>query len=254
MNNSPIGVFDSGLGGLNIRSEIAKILPEESIIYYGDGKNCPYGEKSAEEILRISDEIVKFLIGKGAKLVVIACNSATAGAIDYLREKYAIPFVGMEPAVKPAALNSKTGVVGILATEATLRGKLFKETYQKYSDGIKIISGVGKGFVEIVEGDREDTPEALDTVHAAVEPMIAQGADHIVLGCTHYSFLGKLINEVIDGRDVSIVDPSPAVAKRVAELLARFGLAAEPGHRAEYTFYSSNGSEYTQRLKYKSNL
>lgn len=189
MNNAPIGVFDSGLGGLTVWRELYRKLPHESLIYYGDGKNCPYGDKNREEVTAYVDLAVRRLIDRGVKLIVVACNAATAMAIDHLRRNYALPLVGLEPAVKPAAMASRSGVIGILATAATLNGRLFRETSQRYADRVKILTQVGEGFVELVESNREQTPEALARVDKLLRPMLDAGADQIVLGCTHYPFL-----------------------------------------------------------------
>ena len=188
-NNAPIGVYDSGMGGLTVWREIRRMLPGESLVYLGDGANCPYGSRPRGEVQALADAAVARLVELGCKMVVVACNTATAAAIDFLREKYAdLPIVGMEPAVKPACLATRSGVVGVLATERSLDGDLFRRTAAKYGSGIEVLTYPGTGFVELVEGDREDTPEAEATVRAAVEPMLARGADQIVLGCTHYPF------------------------------------------------------------------
>ena len=182
-NNAPIGVFDSGLGGLTVWREVRRALPAESLVYLGDGKNCPYGSRPREEVRRLADEAVAFLVAQGCKLVVVACNTATAAAIDFLREKYApMPIVGMEPAVKPACLATRSGVVGVLATERSLDGELFRRTAARYGDGVDLVTAPGRGFVELVENDLEATPEAEATVRAAVAEMLEHGADQIVLG------------------------------------------------------------------------
>lgn len=252
MNDNPIGVFDSGMGGLSVRAEIARQLPSESLMYFGDGKNCPYGKRSKEEITRFADEAVGFLISKGAKMIVIACNAATGAAIDYLRAKYDIPIIGMEPAVKPAALASKSGVVGILATAAAFKGDLYKATAAKYRGQVRLIETIGEGFVEVVEKDLEDTEEALAIVRQAVEPMLEAGADRIVLGCTHYPFLWKQIKQVIGDRGVELVDSAPAIAKRVDSLLSENNLHASSGHKPAHEFYTAADEEYRQNLVSKS--
>ena len=213
MNDAPIGVYDSGLGGLTVWREVRRMLPSESLVYLGDGKNCPYGSRPREEVRRLADEAVAFLVAQGCKLVVVACNTATAAAIDFLREKYApMPIVGMEPAVKPACLNTRSGVVGVLATERSLDGELFRRTAAKYGSGVELITAPGRGFVELVESDRESTPEAEQAVRDAVAVMLEHGADQIVLGCTHYPFLLPVLERVVAGRGVEIVDPSPAAS------------------------------------------
>lgn len=245
----PIGIFDSGLGGLSVWREISLSLPSESIVYFGDGLNCPYGPKNREEITRLTDEAVGWLVReRHAKLVVLACNTATAAAVTELRFKYNIPIVGMEPAVKPAALSTKTGIVAILATEASLKGEHYRRTSQAYGAGIKLLPTVGEGFVEIVENDMEDTPEAYETVKRVIEPLIAAGADRIVLGCTHYTFLTGIIREVIGDRDVEVVDSAPAVERRVASLLDEYDIAAYEGNFPVYEFHTLAGADYYRRL------
>ena len=212
-NNAPIGVFDSGLGGLTVWREVRRALPAESLVYLGDGKNCPYGSRPRPQVERLADEAVASLVAEGCKLVVVACNTATAAAIDFLREKYApMPIVGMEPAVKPACLATRSGVVGVLATERSLDGELFRRTAARYGDGVDLVTAPGRGFVELVENDLEATPQAEATVRAAVAEMLEHGADQIVLGCTHYPFLLPVLERVLAGRGVTVVDPSPAAS------------------------------------------
>ena len=251
MNDAPIGVFDSGLGGLTVWSELRRRLPRESLLYYGDGKNCPYGDKTREQVTEAVDFAVRRLVDRGVKLIVVACNAATAMAIDHLRAAYPIPFVGLEPAVKPAALSSRSGVIGILATAATLRGKLFRETSRRYEDRVRIIARVGEGFVELVEEDREQSPEAEEAVRRVLEPMIREGADQIVLGCTHYPFLLPVFRQVIGERGVAVVDPSPAVGRRVGQLLDQYDLRAEKGAAANYGFLTFADEAYRSRLECK---
>ena len=213
-NRAPIGVYDSGLGGLTVWREIRRALPSESLVYLGDGANCPYGSRPREEVQQLADAAVARLVGAGCKMVVVACNTATAAAIDFLRAKYAsLQIVGMEPAVKPACLATRSGVVGVLATERSLDGELFRRTAARYGSGIEVLTVPGRGFVELVEADREQTPEAEVCVREAVEPMLRRGADQIVLGCTHYPFLRPVLERIVAGRGVTIVDPSPAVAR-----------------------------------------
>lgn len=251
-NNAPIGVFDSGLGGLTVWREVRRALPTESLVYLGDGKNCPYGSRPRPQVERLADEAVASLVAEGCKLVVVACNTATAAAIDFLREKYApMPIVGMEPAVKPACLATRSGVVGVLATERSLDGELFRRTAARYGDGVDLVTAPGWGFVELVENDLEATPQAEATVRAAVAEMLEHGADQIVLGCTHYPFLLPVLERVLAGRGVTVVDPSPAVARRVVQLLDRYGLRAAPAHRAEYTFRTFADEAYRLRLERK---
>lgn len=236
------------MGGLSVWHEVRKLLPEESVVYLADGKNCPYGERQPEEIARLTRSAVVELLARGVKLVVVACNTATAVAIDALREEFDIPFVGMEPAVKPAALATKSGTIGILATRASLQGDLFRTTSAKYAHDVRVLEAVGEGFVEAVEQGREDDAATLEIVRRVVEPLIAEGADHIVLGCTHYPLLESALREVVGDREVAIVNPAPAVARRVEWLLDHESIRAEEGHRAEYSFVTFGGEEYLAHI------
>ena len=197
-------------------------------------------------------DAVDLFLKKKCKAIVLACNAATAMSVDYLRKRYPeMIIVGMEPAVKPAAHNSRSGVIGILATKATLEGALFKETSLKYGQNVKIISSVGEGFVELVESGQEYSEEAYCAVYKCVSGMIDGGADHIVLGCTHYPFLTDTIKKVIGDRDIAIVDPAPAIALRVKSLLEQNGLLAIGDISPEYLFYSAREDEYSEKLKSK---
>ena len=252
MNNSPIGVYDSGLGGLTVWRELRRLLPHESLLFLGDGKNCPYGARPREEICYLADEAVGRLVALGCKLIVVACNTATAAAIDFLRAKYAsLPIVGMEPAVKPACLHTRSGVVGVLATERSLDGELFRRTAARYGRDVEIVTLPGRGFVELVESDLEDSPAAEACVRPLVEEMIGRGADQIVLGCTHYPFLMEAIRRATAGRDVTVIDPAPAVARRTAQLLDECGLRAAAGHRPAYGFLTFADEAYRERLRRK---
>lgn len=252
MNNNPIGVFDSGFGGLSIWQVIRKRLADESVIFLGDGKNCPYGERSREEICRFTDEAVQTLLGQGCKLIVVACNTATAMSIDYIRECYPqIPFVGLEPAVKPACLTTQSGVVGVLATARSLEGDLFRKTAARYSGRVKILTAVGEGFVEAVENDEENTPETERLVRKVLMPMVEQRADRIVLGCTHYPFLRPVMERITEGLGVEIIDSGEAVARRTAQLLDDNGLRAESGHTPDYRFITFGDENYRMRLERK---
>ena len=215
-NNAPIGVFDSGLGGLTVWREVRRALPAESLVYLGDGKNCPYGSRPREEVRRLADEAVAFLVAQGCKLVVVACNTATTAAIDFLREKYApMPIVGMEPAVKPACLATRSGVVGVLATERSLDGELFRRTAARYGDGVDLVTAPGRGFVELVENDLEATPEAEATVRAAVAEMLEHGptrscsAARTILSCFPSS---NVSSRAAASRSSTLRPPSPAAS------------------------------------------
>ena len=252
MNNNPIGVYDSGFGGLSVWRELYRALPEESIVYLGDGKNCPYGSLPAEQIRALATDSVRELLQRGCKMIVVACNTATAAAIEYLRATFAdVPIVGLEPAVKPACKNTRTGVVGVIATERSLKSEKFLATLAKYGQGVNVIKSVGKGFVEAVEANEEYSPQTEQTVRAVVEPIINKGADVLVLGCTHYPFLRDVIAKVIGDRNVEIIDSGEAVEKRVESLLDEYDLRAESGHKAEYEFVSFAADDYAERLRRK---
>lgn len=252
MNNNPIGVYDSGFGGLSVWRELYRALPEESIIYLGDGKNCPYGQKPAEEIRHLATKSVQELLSRGCKMIVVACNTATAAAIEHLRAMFPdLPFVGLEPAVKPACKSTRSGVVGVIATERSLKSEKFLATLAKYGEGVEVIRAVGEGFVEAVEANAENCASTEQVVRAIVEPIIDRGADVLVLGCTHYPFLKDVIAKVVGERNVEIIDSGEAVEKRVESLLDEYNLRAEVGHKAEYEFISFADGDYEERLRRK---
>ena len=203
--------------------EIRKVLPSAHYIYYSDNAHCPYGEKSVEYIQDRAREITRLLLDKGAQAVVVACNTATGAAIATLRAEFDIPFIGMEPAVKPAALGTRSGVVGVLATAGTLKASKYLNTKGLYQHDVRIEEHVGEGFVQLVERLELDGLEAERVVRASVQPLLDAGADTIVLGCTHYPFLRPVI-ERIAGPGVRIIDPAPAVARQVRKVLRERGI------------------------------
>ncbi len=246
--NRAIGIFDSGLGGVSVWQALHDALPYESLAYLGDGARCPYGSRSREEVLRFTEEAVERLLSEGCKMIVLACNTATAVAIKSLREKYpTTPFVGLEPAVKPAALSTKTGVIGVLATERSLQGDHFRQAEAKYGAEVTILKAVGEGFVEAVERNEEHTAETETLVRKALLPLVEGGADKIVLGCTHYPFLRDVI-ERIAGDGVEVIDSSEAVARRVATLLDENGIRADEGTTPNYTFLTFADEAYREKL------
>ena len=252
MNNNPIGIYDSGFGGLSVWRELYRALPNESLVYLGDGKNCPYGSQAADNILQYATQSVERLLERGCKIIVVACNTATAVAIKYLREKYpAVPFVGLEPAVKPACLTTKSGVVGVVATERSLQGEKFLTTLARYGEGVDVIKAVGRGFVEAVEADVELSPQTETLVRQTIEPIIEAGADVIVLGCTHYPFLRAVIDKIIGDRAVRVIDSGEAVEKRVESLLDEYDIRAAVNNRAEYEFLTFADEDYAERLRCK---
>ena len=246
--NRAIGIFDSGLGGVSVWQALHDALPYESLVYLGDGARCPYGSRSREEVLQFTEEAVERLLSEGCKMIVVACNTATAVAIKTLREEYpTIPFVGLEPAVKPAALSTKTGVIGVLATERSLQGDHFRQAEAKYGADVTILKAVGEGFVEAVERNEENTAETEALVRKAVLPLVEGGADKIVLGCTHYPFLREVI-ERVTGDGVEVIDSSEAVARRVIALLDENGLRAAEGATAQYSFLTFADEAYREKL------
>lgn len=228
-----IGIFDSGIGGLSVFREIRKVLPDEKYIYFSDNAHCPYGEKSKEYIIDRARKITAFLLEEGADIIVVACNTATASAIASLRKEFSVSFIGMEPAVKPAASSTKTGVVGVLATAGTLKAEKYLNTRGKLSEGVKIVEHIGQGFVELVEKGETTGPYAEGIIRESILPLIEQGADKIVLGCTHYPFLKDTImrvaGEIAPDRDIEVIDPAPAVARHLFELMSEEGLICKDG-------------------------
>lgn len=241
MSNNPIGIFDSGLGGLTVWREVRRQLPNEDIVYFADSRNCPYGPKSPDEIVRLARSIADGLLDAGCKLIIVACNTATAAAIDELRAAYSVPFVGMEPAIKQAALHTRSGKVGVLATKGTFNGRLYKATSQKYALNIDVMVQIGDGLVELVEANEYNGPKALPLLQKYIGPMLKHGVDQIVLGCTHYPFFKPQI-EALAGPQVTVIDPAPAVARHAADLLAEHSLLNTDSRGGTDVFASSGGT------------
>ena len=228
----PIGIFDSGVGGLSVLRAIRQQLPTESIIYFADQAHVPYGPLPLEEVRAFAEGITRTLLGQGAKLIVVACNTASAAALHYLRKTFPdVPFVGMEPAVKPAAEHTCSGVVGVLATPATFQGALYASVVERFANGVTVLQDTCPGLVMQIEAGRTDSPEVRAILEKALVPMLAQGIDTVVLGCTHYPFVIPAI-EAIAGPGVRVIDPAPAVARQAGRLLEAGGLlnrGAQPG-------------------------
>ena len=236
---APVGLFDSGLGGLTVLREVVSLLPCEDTFFYADRAHCPYGHRPADEVVALSDACVRRLLAERCKLVVVACNTATAAAIATLRSRYPeIPFVGMEPAVKPAAQRSRTHVVGVLATQGTASGRHFRETSAKWAAGTRVVVRDATDLVALVEAGMAGTGEARAAVAAHVNPLLEAGADCIVLGCTHFPHLREDIRSVA-GPGVELFDPSPAVARRVKSVLDSLGLLHPPPHAGVHRRESS---------------
>ncbi|MBX9965651.1 MAG: glutamate racemase [Burkholderiales bacterium] len=236
--DGPIGVFDSGVGGLSVWREIVSALPNEDTIYFADQQHVPYGPRSELEIRAFSDGITRFLLERGCKAVVVACNTASAAALKYLRDTLPhVPTIGMEPAVKPAAAMTKTGVVGIMATPATFQGRLFKATAGRHASNIRLINQVCDGLADHVEAGDLDGAATERLLRRFLDPILEAGADTIVLACTHYPFVIEPIRRIA-GPGVAVIDPAPAIARHLGTVLTQHGLrrmATRPGQHAFIT-------------------
>ena len=224
-NDNPIGLFDSGIGGTSIWKAIHELMPNESTIYLADSKNAPYGKKSKEEIIELSKKNTELLLELNCKIIVVACNTATTNAIKELRATYNIPFIGIEPAIKPAAHNSKTQTIGILATKGTLSSELFNKTVELYQD-TTIIEQIGHGLVELIENGAIDSPEMDELLNSYITPMIKKNIDYLVLGCSHYPYLIPKIKKILP-ENIQIIDSGEAVARQtLAVLKDKIGLTS----------------------------
>lgn len=246
-SNAPVGVFDSGVGGLSVLREIRQLLPNESLLYVADSGHVPYGEKSAEFIRERSRTIAEFLLAQGAKALVLACNTATAAAGADLRERYpALPIVGMEPAVKPAATATRSGQVGVLATTGTLKSAKFAALLDRFAGDVRVITQPCPGLVECVEAGELDAAVTRELLRGYVEPLLAEGCDTLILGCTHYPFLKPLLRELVPA-SVSLIDTGAAVARQLQRLLERDQLQAD-GPAQPTRYWSSGESERMHRV------
>jgi len=238
MSNKPIGIFDSGIGGTSIFKEINVLLPNENCIYLADSRNAPYGNKSEEDILKLSIKNTEYLLSKDCKIIVVACNTATTNAISYLRANYKVPFIGIEPAIKPAALNTKSKAVGILATKGTLSSQLFYKTTDLYASGIKVIEQVGEGIVPLIEKGQLESKELKTLLETYLKPMIDQKIDYLVLGCTHYPYLIPMLTKMLP-EHVSIIDSGLAVAKQTQAILYAQNLLNTSSDKPTINLYSN---------------
>ncbi|CAN4267725.1 MurI Glutamate racemase [Methylophilaceae bacterium] len=237
----PIGVFDSGVGGISVLKHIQNLLPYEHLRYFADSRYAPYGNKSMAEIQARCFTLADFLIAQGAKVLVVACNTATAAAIDALRERYTLPIIGMEPAVKPAAEASQNGIIGILATVGTLKSAQFAALLESYGRNVEVVTQACPGLVECIERGEVDSPATRDLIKQFCAPLLAEGADTVVLGCTHYPFVRTLISDVV-GPKVSLVDTGAAVAKQVRSRLIENGLLATAKTPGAVHFWTNSAS------------
>ncbi len=237
--NAPIGVFDSGVGGLSVLRAIRQQMPEESIIYFGDQGHIPYGPRPLSQVRDFSLAITRFLLEQGAKIIVVACNAASAAALAELRRTFPdVPFVGMEPAVKPAAEHTETGVVGVLATPATFQGALYASVVERFANGVELLQNTCPGLVQQIEKGDLDGPRTGAILKSALEPMLQRRIDTVVLGCTHYPFVIPMIQQIV-GEQVRVIDPAPAVARQAARLLDAAGLRRPAGAKGRICFYTS---------------
>tara|TARA_B110000967_G_scaffold172740_1_gene183957 strand:- start:9045 stop:9830 length:786 start_codon:yes stop_codon:yes gene_type:complete len=239
MNTQAIGIFDSGVGGITIWKTLTELLPYESTYYLADSKNAPYGQNSKEKILNLCIKNTEFLIAKGCKIIVVACNTATTNAIEILRERYAIPFIGIEPAIKPAALKTKNKSIGILATKGTLSSRLFNETSKKYLKDICVTEQIGVGLVELIEKGKLESSEVEELLETYLLPMLKNRIDCLVLGCTHYPFLISKIKK-ITGDSIEIIDSGLAVAKQTKFILAKNKLLNPQTNKPTHHFYTNS--------------
>lgn len=247
VKKKPIGVFDSGVGGISVAREIRRLLPAEDMLYFADSAYCPYGTKTPVQILTRSVSICRFLLQKGAKILVVACNTASIAGLDQLRQYFEVPIVGMEPAVKPATEATKNGIVGVLATGVTLTGDRFSSLLERFGNGAHVITQPCPGLVELVEEGKLEGPELDRLLDKYLTPLLQKGADTVVLGCTHYPFLRKAVQEKA-GPGVRIIDTGEAVARQVQRVLSSSGLLNEACHRGEEAFFTSGNTKAVKEV------
>jgi glutamate racemase len=244
----PVGVFDSGVGGLSVLRAIRQELPSEAVLYFGDQGHVPYGPRPLEEVRKFSESITRFLLDLGAKLIVVACNTASAAALHSLRQVFPnVSFVGMEPAVKPAAENTRTGIVGVLATPATFQGALYASVVERFAGNVTLLQDTCPGLVQQIERGALNGSKTRTMLESVLRPMMDRGIDTIVLGCTHYPFVIPLIQEIV-GPDVRVIDPAPAVARQVARLLESEGMQAAGSRSGTLRFFTSGKATQFERL------
>lgn len=245
---SPIGIFDSGVGGISVLRAIREQMPEESVIYFGDQGHIPYGPRPMQQIRDFSEAITRFLLEQDAKAIVVACNTASAAALKYLRQKFPnVQFVGMEPAVKPAAEHTHTGKVGVLATPATFQGALYASVVERFANGVELFQNTCNGLVQQIEQGNLSGEETRQILEEALFPMLEKNIDTVVLGCTHYPFVIPLIQQVV-GENIRVIDPAPAVAKQTARLLDAQGLRNNLGSKGDIKFYTSGDPDELRLL------
>jgi len=247
MSVQPIGVFDSGVGGTSIWKEIHALLPNENTIYLADSANAPYGPKGKERIIELSIKNTELLIEKGCKLIVVACNTATTNAIKVLRETYNIPFIGIEPAIKPAALHSKTKAIGILATKGTLSSDLFHETSKLFTNGYHVIEQIGNGIVPLIEDGKANSEEMKSLLKLYLKPMLDANIDYLVLGCTHYPYLIPLLLKLLPNH-IKIIDSGEAVARQTKAILEKHKMLNTRNINSKHEFFINTSTNVMTSL------
>ena len=246
INENPIGLFDSGIGGTSIWKEVHALMPYENTIYLADSKNAPYGLKSKDEIIALSCKNTEFLLENNCKIIVVACNTATTNAIKELRAKYNVPFIGIEPAIKPAALQSKTQTIGILATKGTLNSELFHKNVANHPD-VKIIEQIGHGLVQLIENGDMDSAEMEELLKSYLNPMVEKNIDYLVLGCSHYPYLIPQIKKIIPPK-IKIIDSGEAVAKQTQKILEQNNLLNLSKRKSSQIFYTNSEPEVLKNI------
>ena len=246
-SQAAIGVFDSGVGGISVLQHIHSLLPHEHLIYVADSKHAPYGNKTPAEITERCFALADFLIGKNVKALVVACNTATAAAIDAMREKYTLPIIGMEPAVKPAAEASKNGIVGVLATVGTLKSAQFAALLESYGRNVKVVTQGCTGLVECIERGELNAPNTQALIRQYCAPLLAEGADTIVLGCTHYPFVREVIANVV-GKNITLIDTGAAVAKQLKRQLEEIDLQSNLNQQGGVQFFTNSQAENAEKV------
>ena len=237
--DSPIGIYDSGVGGLTVLRAVRELLPNEDLLYFADQAKVPYGNRPLEEVRALAEGVTRYLMDQGAKLIVVACNTASAAALKHLRALYPdFPFVGMEPAVKPAAEQTLSGKVGVLATPSTFQGEMYASVVERFAKDVQVFQSTCPGLVRQIEKGYLSTPKTRRILEAALKPMLKEGVDTLVMGCTHFPFVIPLIREIA-GEDVRVIDPAPAVARQVKRVLEGGGLLRAADSAREKVFLTS---------------
>lgn len=247
MSKQPIGIFDSGVGGTSIWKEIHALLPYENTIYLADSANAPYGPKGKDAIIALSEKNTEYLLNQNSKIIVVACNTATTNAIKHLRKKYDVPFIGIEPAIKPAALQTQTKAIGILATKGTLSSELFFNTSQLYSNGIEVIEQEGEGIVQLIESGNINSEEMKALLEIYLKPMLNANIDYLVLGCTHYPYLIPQLLQMLP-KHIKIIDSGEAVARQTKAILKQLNLLNIADVKPDLKFYINSNPKVMSQL------